>query len=263
MNEACNLEDYDILGLGWDVGGWMGNNHGFALAGARTGTGTIKWPGEPVELGIPEGSSFNLKEIIGKITGRKDVSLGPDQLIIGVDAPLGFPQSFKNFIVDGDQSFDRPEKEIYNPLAYRKTERFIYEKLGKKPLSAPFDRIGTNATVAISHARRWSRGYGFSREPSSEGGGKGGIIEVYPGLLKPDKGSAAYQPFKKILPGKFETGTHYYDAALCSIMALAHRVADDIPPLPPLVGPPELTNRILEEGWVYHFSDDSIVREAD
>lgn len=231
----------------------MGNNHGFSLAGIDTENNTIHWPGEPVELEIPKSSSFNLKKVVSEITGNQDFEIEPDRLIIGIDAPLGFPQEFKNFLVNRESNFNRPEKEIYNELAYRETDRYIYEKLGKEPLSATFDRLGTNATVAITHVRKWSKKYDFNREPSSGERNKGNVIEVYPGLLKPGKNSPAYSPLSKLLSRNFEPGTHYYDAALCSIMALALRVANDIPSLPPLVGPPELTDRILGEGWIYHF----------
>jgi hypothetical protein len=261
MNEAHNLDDYDLLGLGWDVGGWMGNNHGFSLAGIVIKDNTIHWPGEPVELEIPRGSSFNLKKIVSEITGNKDFEVDPDRLIIGVDAPLGFPQEFKNFLVHGESNYNCPEKEIYNELAYRETDRHIYEKLGKKPLSATFDRLGTNATVAITHVRKWSQKYGFNREPSSGERNKGNVIEVYPGLLKPDKHSPAYPPLSKLLSWDFEPGTHYYDAALCSTMALAYKASNDFSFLPPMVGPPQLTDRIREEGWIYHFPEEAVNRE--
>lgn len=71
----------NLLAIGWDVGGWMGSNHGFSI---------LHW---------------NYENKL-KINGY--------DLVIGIDAPLSFPKEFKNFINNSKKIFKRPESELPN-----------------------------------------------------------------------------------------------------------------------------------------------------
>jgi len=242
----------ELLVIGWDVGGWMGNNHGFSLIKYRYQQESWCWSGNSVELGIPRDSLFALDYILEKASYKKPLS-EHSQVIIAVDAPLTFPAEFKKFLNDNQYFLSRPSKEIYNPLAYRKTDRYIYEKFKKKPLSAVFDRLGTNATVAIAHLRKWRQEYGFSLLPVQKNRPNRIIIEVYPALLKNSKAAPAFKPIKSLLPEDLSPNTNAYDSALCAIMGLAYKKEVNIKGLPELVKVPQDDEQAKKEGWIYHF----------
>lgn len=251
------MKKNSLLAIGWDVGGWMGNNHGFSIIQWNQTENDFKWLGKAVELKIPADSIFSLDYIIEKVTGGENLDLCDYEIIIGVDAPLRFPKKFKEFINGSAEEFRRPEKEIYNPLAYRETDVHIYETLGKKPLSAVFDRLGTNCTAAMVHLNKWMEEYDFSLQPIQDKENNRDIIEVYPALLKASKYSVADEPFKSMIPDSVEEGTDAYDSALCAIMALAYRADNVLAELPKLVGPDVITGAIKEEGWIYYFPPNS------
>ncbi|MCV5480433.1 hypothetical protein OFN48_34325, partial [Escherichia coli] len=71
------------------------------------------------------------------------------QLALGIDAPLAFPRALRDLLNGQPHSCAVPEREIDNPYAYRDCERWLYQQYGKKPLSATFDRLGNNATLAL------------------------------------------------------------------------------------------------------------------
>lgn len=247
-----------LLALGWDVGGWMGSNHGFSLIQYDYDQNDYKWLGNPVELTIPANSTFTLDYIFEKAADIDEIVIDEYEVVIGIDAPLGYPIKFKNFLDGEMKDFKRPDKEIYNRLAYRETDRHIYNKCNKKPLSAVFDRLGTNTTVAMVHVQKWMDAYGFALIPAKNTSENKKIIEVYPALLKESKFSAAYQPVRGMLPSEVNEGTDAYDAALCSLMALAYGTGGRLQELPELVGPSCITDEIKEEGWIYYFPTEFI-----
>ncbi|MCC3145134.1 hypothetical protein LJ207_07335 [Halanaerobium sp. Z-7514] len=57
-----------LLAIGWDVGGWMGNNHGFSIIQWNYDKKEYKWLGKSIELGIPAASTFSLEYIIEQVT---------------------------------------------------------------------------------------------------------------------------------------------------------------------------------------------------
>lgn len=141
----------------------------------------------------------------------------------------------------------RPDSEIENLLAYRETEKHIHKKFGKKPLSSTFDKIGNNATVAISHVNNWIMEHGFIRQPSHENGIKE-IIEVYPALVK--ENGYLSQTFDEVIPNEVKRGTDAYDSAICALMGLKYYVGAE------LFGTPCVFKRVKEEyfseGWIYY-----------
>jgi len=70
-----NIKKNDLLALGWDVGGWMGNNHGFSIIHWDYKNKDFNWLGEAVELRIPADSTFSLDYIIEKVTKGDDIDL--------------------------------------------------------------------------------------------------------------------------------------------------------------------------------------------
>jgi hypothetical protein len=102
-----------IVGVGWDVGGWMGSNHGAAVARWRVGAQSIEWLGIPAELSIPVGAHFTLDSFLdqaGQLQGR-DI-LANSKIIIGIDAPLAFPEKFAAFLNGQEETFVRPAEKL-------------------------------------------------------------------------------------------------------------------------------------------------------
>lgn len=242
-----------ILGIGWDVGGWMGGKHGVAVARWTAGSDKIKWLGSTV-CSIPPGTVFSPNSLVRSAVNNLDVGiLEETKIVIGIDAPLGYPNDFIK-LVSGDQLlFERPAKEIDNRLAYRDTERYIYHTFDKKPLSATFDKLGNNATVAIYHIQSWCRELGYSVHPiTKKPRDMKIIIEVYPALIK-DRNGKALNPVMELLPDGVIEGTDECDAAICAVFAIAYGANGKNSKLPKLIGPSnELIASSKTEGWIYH-----------
>lgn len=249
-----------LIVIGWDVGGWMGSNHGFSIIEYDYNSQNYEWMGKSVELSIPNRSLFSLDYILKK-TADDDIDLEEAKIIIAVDAPLTYPKAFKELLNDRKNDFVKPDKEIYNPLAHRKTDRYIYEKFNKKPLSAVFDRLGTNAAAAVVHIRKWIDEYNFSLEPVIKNSAERIIIEVYPALLKESKYAEAFEPIKSKLPQNVNKGTDAYDSALCALMGLAYDDRVEVDGLAKLVKAPQNDEEIREEGWIYHFPPEYLIKD--
>lgn len=143
-----------------------------------------------------------------------------------------------------------PQREIDNPYAYRDCERWLHQQYGKKPLSATFDRLGNNATLALSMLPRLG---GLQLVPRLQPRAERAVLEVYPALAKvAGKASPAREEIVASLPADVVAGTDCYDAALCALMALQYAAGGAVASLPDLVSaPPDFP---LDEGWVYHFA---------
>lgn len=246
----------NIFALGWDVGGWMGKNNSFVLVEICDNRDQLKWFFSENNFQIKHNELFNLNDVFKKLY-KKDL---PEKisLAIGIDAPLTFPREFINFLTNRDKYISKPEKEIFNHLAYRRTDRYIYKKYGKKPLSATFDRLGNNATVAISHIRYWSKDYNIEINQDKFLKEKINIIESYPALLKPKKYERAFNKIDQIIPDEIFKGTDQYDAALCALMAAQFGSENSFKGLPKLKYPPSEEEIYKKEGWIYHFKIEDI-----
>ncbi|QQK80005.1 DUF429 domain-containing protein [Salicibibacter cibi] len=250
-NKTTNMMPTKVIGIGWDVGGWMGNNHGIAICVWDRITNTVDWIGVPNEIAIPS-SGISFHHLIHAV----DPTFTFDKhslLIIGIDAPLGYPKTFTRFINGESISLEKPDREIENPLAYRYTDQVIYEKFGKKPLSATFDRIGNNSTVAIYHARKWQKENNFKVYPMGKPDKEDQkmMIEVYPALVKASKTSEADTFLNKYLPSNVQPGTDAYDACICALYAIAFGTNGLL--LPALAHPSEHAKKLAkEEGWIYY-----------
>ncbi len=121
---------------------------------------------------------------------------------------------------------------------------------GKKPLSAAFDKLGNNATLAISLCQEL-RKIGFSVIPQDKDKATRAAIEVYPGIVKAGnrKIDRAIGPVDRHIPSDLEAGTDEYDAAICAILGVAYAVGGNLMGLPNLVQPPSGQN--VSEGWIY------------
>ncbi|MDQ0253429.1 putative nuclease with RNAse H fold [Evansella vedderi] len=245
-----------VIAIGWDVGGWMGSNHGVAICQWDKTSKKISWLGKPTETSITHNSLMSLEQLIQQVDPSFDLdhsSRSNTLVVIGVDAPLGYPMAFTKLLNGETPPIVKPQKEIHNPLAYRRTDQEIHNVFGKKPLSAVFDRIGNNATLAILHTRLWEKDNDFIVYPFRERTFKDNriIIEVYPALVKERRNAEVSEELRQYMPAGIEPGTDAYDASICALYAIAYGTNGTL--LPKLVEPPiHLAEESKEEGWIYY-----------
>jgi hypothetical protein len=85
-----------------------------------------------------------------------------ERVVLAVDAPLGFPQEFVRSASAHIGSV-RPMKGgpsepfINNRLAFRETDRFVFEMVRKRPLSPSLDSLANNVTKARATLREATR----------------------------------------------------------------------------------------------------------
>lgn len=244
-----------VVCFGWDVGGWMGRKHGAAAVAWHPGSQAIEWLGPPRQFRLP-GPRLGFLEFVALAASEADLTvLDGARIVVGIDAPLGYPSAYRR-LVSGDAVYlEGFSRELDNGFAYRETERHVHGALGKKPLSAPFDKLGNNATVAISHARWWSAEHELKVVPfATAERDENVILEVYPALAKTKDG----EPIPSLaphMPPDVERGTDAYDAALCALVALAYAADGRIEGLPVTCGPQGDPSRIREEGWIFYPED--------
>jgi len=110
----------------------------------------------------------------------------------GIDCPLGWPAAFIEFVTDHQahalSTPDGVDKDRRRGLAYRATDRAVYEKTRRWPLSVATDRIAHTAMRAAGLLSRLAKG----GQPVDRTG-SGVVVEVYPAAsmrqwgLKPDR----------------------------------------------------------------------------
>jgi predicted nuclease with RNAse H fold len=179
-------------------------------------------------------------------------------LIIAIDAPLAFPRAFRGLINGTISDIPVTGAEIENTLAYRSCERRVAERYGKKPLSAPFDKLGNNATLAIAVANKLSKD-GFHVVPQEAVASERSVIEVYPALAKTglDSATPAIPALHHFLPSSVRVGTDQYDAAICALLGILYGGGG------PALGLPTLENFAddfpdLDEGWIFSLPPDFV-----
>lgn len=94
----------------------------------------------------------------------------------GIDCPFGWPERFVSFVTahrDGPVAVPEGVRGIdwRRDLAYRTTDRVVYEKTGRWPLSVSADRIGHTA-MRCAHL--------LARLGVADRAGAGRVAEVYP-----------------------------------------------------------------------------------
>jgi hypothetical protein len=241
-----------LLGIGWDVGGWMGSKQGIAAATYDLDSRHFEWIGLPRSTNIKSHQNWTPEEIVSALDSEVSIDTY-EEVVIGIDASLGFPRDFKKLVNSETSDTKIPSKEIYNSFAYRETERHIYEKFEKKPLSATFDKLGNNTTLALAYALRWSsEGHykvlpqqGSRTEPKA-------IIEVYPALVKSLEESFVKEEIINRIPASVPERSDAYDAAICTILALLFkgngRFIENVTLNEPCIN----SDIAREEGWIYY-----------
>ncbi|MCB9685805.1 MAG: DUF429 domain-containing protein [Alphaproteobacteria bacterium] len=240
------------VAVGWDVGGWHGTGNAVAVL-VLTDAGP-KWLG--AASGRLPSNLLDLRGFVRHFCGDEAaVAVAAPGTVVGVDAPLGLPTTFRAFVADAGTSISDARlcgAFLDNPLAFRKTDREIARRFpSKPPLSATFDKLGNPASVAVRHVHAWTGGRGptVGRDVPTEG--VPSIIEVYPAFCKqlPRRAAPACVPYGSLL-SDFVVGTDIYDAALAAILALGWRNGDDevVPRL-------SVTDNEPGEGAIWYPSD--------
>jgi hypothetical protein len=232
------------------------------------GPNGIEWLGQPKSFRLSSLKTLcGVEDLVRQVwTGAPRDILKTHRVIIAIDAPLGFPVAFTKLLNGvAIPDFEPGGREIDNPLAYRATDRHVFNTFGKKPLSASFDKLGNNATVAMIHVRRWAAQCGLPVLPFDTPAENGSaIIEVYPALAKMKGQQNCYEPLERLLPPHVVAGTDECDAAICALLALAFALSGTSDLLPPLVAPDATvsTEYLRAEGWIYHPPVDWLRRVA-
>ncbi|MGY3901826.1 DUF429 domain-containing protein [Aeromonas lusitana] len=245
----------DAIGIGWDVRGWQGNAQAVAVVGWQAREQRLHWLGVSPLFRLSSRVAPDLDALLRPAL-QDEISLmqvlACPQLALGIDAPLAFPRALAELLGGRGAECAVPQREIDNPYAYRDCERWLYRQYGKKPLSATFDRLGNNATLALSMLPRLAD---LQLVPTRVPETDRAVLEVYPALAKvAGKASVARSEIAAHLPADLVAGTDPYDAALCALMALQYAAKGTVSLLPPLVSAP--ADFPLDEGWVYHFARD-------
>lgn len=251
--------DKTLVAIGWDVGGWLGKHQATAAARLATGSRTVEWLGISQPFPFEKGSVPGFTALAVPAVGADAVGalLSADRIVVAMDGPLAFPRAFRHIVSGNVEHYPVPEQEIENPLAYRDCERWVANEFGKKPLSAPFDKLGNNATLAISVASQMARER-FKIVPQHGSHADRAVIEVYPAVVKtgPTKKDRAVSKLARHLPEGMNPGTDHYDAAICAVLGLVYHGAGDTLGLPDLVPFPPDGNP--DEGWIFTFPGDFI-----
>ena len=206
-------EHLDAIGIGWDVRGWQGNAQAVAVVGWQSRTQQLHWLGVSPLFRLSSRVAPDLDALLRPALQDEMAlmqALACPRLALGIDAPLAFPRA----------------------------------------LGATFDRLGNNATLALSMLPRLG---GLQLVPRLAPHAERAVLEVYPALAKvAGKASPARAEIAASLPADVVAGTDRYDAALCALMALQYAAGGAVTSLPDLVSvPPDVP---LDEGWVYHFA---------
>ncbi len=243
---------HDIFGIGWDVRGWRSTKQATAVACLRAGAKSIDWLGHSKLFGFGNGTTPGFMALTEPAVG-KDLAIKlnkSSQIAIAIDAPLAFPAQFQKLLIGTAKNIPVAASEIENPLAYRDCERWIKNEFGKKPLSASFDKLGNNASLAIAVTQKLHQ-EGYTLAPQKSTSPDRAVIEVYPGIVKIDfkRDNPALPALAKYIPGDLKLGTDEYDAAICAVLALLFLGAGQNLSLPDLTSFPSGIDR--EEGWIY------------
>jgi len=247
------------ISIGWDVGGWSGKNHGFCVLESNGS-----------EFKLLKATKLNIYEIKEEVEELLNQYQDSHMITFGIDAPLQFPQLFKEIITQNPinifNSVETKQKE--NPIAWRATDLFIKKEFGKTPLSASFSFLTSNATVAISLLGELkSKHPNFSVLPFDEDGSIS-AIEVYPGLLKSTalRKHSVFNNYQLLFERKAFAeidGFQYYfqeakektdvaDAVICAIYGLGFRgLTDSVPRLKREI-PKNILPIAKDEGWIYY-----------
>lgn len=125
-------------------------------------------------------SAANLIEVVVGVDDAEVISKTTVADKIGIDCALGWPVEFINFL-NRQVTLDENTEDIQGDLAwrrrlaYRETDRHVWQSTGRWPLSVATDRLGMTALRASGLLSKYAK-QGVQIDRS----GQGLIVEVYP-----------------------------------------------------------------------------------
>lgn len=114
--------------------------------------------------------------VVEEATDEVLVALGADAALVGVDAPLGWPEPFVEAVAAHRDLRPWPGTQDRRPLTHRCTDDVVVAQGWGRPMSASADRLGSVAMRGALLQREWARCWG-SPAPRD---GTGRLAEVYP-----------------------------------------------------------------------------------
>jgi predicted nuclease with RNAse H fold len=184
---------------------------------------------------------------------------------VGIDVPLGWPDSFAELVRQHSDLAYRPSeegnwKETYAGFRLRKTDQHVaeqFEQIGRsvRPLSVSADKLGATAMRAA-----WLLGKLEPKDLIDRSGMEGVIVEVYPaaalavwglphtGYKSGDNRRVLRDEIWEGLRGLFAdaetpTNDHQLDAIIAAIVAHLRSEAS---------GPPSVLREVAKrEGWIH------------
>ena len=111
-----------VLGVGWDVGGWIGRKQAVAIAEWKDHS--AQWLATPTCFSIAQlGEHWGVDDLVRCAWPEApNEILETRELVMAIDAPLGFPVAFSELLAGrSTPSFDPSGTvpRLKNPLAYR------------------------------------------------------------------------------------------------------------------------------------------------
>lgn len=210
--------------------------------------------------------------LTGVETGRRDAELSHQAadlldldrpLLVAVDAPLGWPRELGESLAQhrAGEALDATSDRLFT----RRTDHYVREQVGLKPLDVGADRIARTARAALALLDRLRDRTGKSLPLLMNPGDakSGGLIEVYPAATLTQHGLPA-KGYKKpparhlretivagfeqrLTPGEFRSmclaSDHCLDAALCVLAAIDF--------LEGKCPPPQDNDLARSEGWIW------------
>ena len=142
---------------------------GVDLAAQPASTGVVVL--EPVDRG-----RWSAAVPGGEATDELLVELGAAAGMVGIDAPLGWPEPFVHAVSAHLDHRPWPGTQDRRPLTHRRTDDVVVELGWGRPMSASADRLGSVAMRGALLQREWAARWG-APEPRD---GTGPLAEVYP-----------------------------------------------------------------------------------
>ena len=224
---------------------------GIDLASAPERTGWAVLVEDPAEVRVEAGRGADDRELL-------ELAAGAER--IGIDAPLGWPADFVEFVMT-QASHPRAERHDLTSLRFRLTDRHVHDTVGRWPLSVSTDLIGV---AAIRCSRLQGQLAEHAGRPASRTG-EGLVAEVYPAASlamwgMPSRGYkrdpeirrrlvaliAEAMPAGTVLPTSVMIeDDDAFDAVVCALTARSVSLGATIEPQP------DQRSRASTEGWIH------------
>jgi hypothetical protein len=237
-----------VIAIGWDVGGWRGTRQGLAtVAWSQEHGFTVYCVRRSQSLAklAKAGQLEDFDQFVKIASGG--ASAASHRVVLAIDAPFGFPFAFRQLLAGATSRVNVARGILDNPYAFRRTDLRIKDRF-KMPLSASFDKLGNNATVAMHSLSIW-RAAGLRVLPFDEDDGESAIaLEVYPAVAGPGQGLLPMWLDPLLSCSAAHPDMHQRDAVICAGLAMAY-AQPGLAGLPRLRGPED--DLPEGEGWIY------------